>query len=288
VTEVARRTGGEVSAVYEIRGAETVRPLILKVYAPQWRAKLVKEVYVYRLLARHGIRPVPRVLHASPYGTAALPFAHTVMTRLDGRPLAEVAEPGGGVYRQMGELLAAMHRISQEHWGYVTTRVVDTRETNTAYMTDQFDRRVNDFRDRGGDPVVADAIRAHVAHHAHILGACTAPVLCHNDFHQGNVLVSFVDGAWRVTGCVDVEGAVAADPLFDLARTEYYALADPVARQEFFDGYGPLPPDGAQRLALYRLHHALELWNWAALAGKPADRCRATTDIAELLTWGGG
>ena len=286
VTEVLRRTGGEVSTVYEIRGAGAVRPLIVKIYAPQWRPKLLKEVYIYRLLSRGGIRHIPRVLHASPFGTPALPLAHSVMTLLPGRPLAEIRDDLAGtdlaaVYRQMGELLAAVHRITQSKWGYVTTRVVDIRPTNTAYMTDQFARRLRAFDELDGDPALAAAIDRHVARHADLFAACTEPVLCHNDFHQGNVLVS----GPQVTGFVDVEGAIAADPLFDLARTDYYALRDdPAARAAFLDGYGPLPPDWADRIALYQVHHAVELWNWATRIGKPADRFRALTDIDALLT----
>ena len=105
-------------------------------------------------------------------------------------------------------------------------------------------------------------------------------MLCHNDFHQGNVLV---DGG-TVTGFVDVEGAVAADPLFDLARTDYYALRDnPAGRVAFLAGYGALPADWAERVTLYQLHHALELWNWATRLGKPDDQFRALHDIESLL-----
>lgn len=283
VTEVVRRTGGEVSTVYEIRGARGVRPLVVKIYAPQWRPKLIKEVYIYRILARHGIRLVPRVLYAAPFGTAALPFAYTVMTRLPGRPLAEVTlgpAEVAGVYRRMGQVLAAIHRIVQDRWGYLTTRVVDTRPSNRAYMTDQFARRLREFADLGGDPALARAIARHVARHAHRFAACAAPVLCHNDFHQGNVLVEDA----RVTGFVDVEGAISADPLLDLARTDYYALReDPARRRAFLDGYGPLPPDSPDRIALYRLHHAVELWNWATRLDKPADRERALADIRATL-----
>jgi aminoglycoside phosphotransferase (APT) family kinase protein len=298
VTDVVARTGGEVSAVYELRGAGCARPLIVKVYAPQWRPKLIKEVYVYRLLARHGIRHIPRVLHAAPHGVPALPLAYTVMTLLDGRPLSELRDDLAGtdlagVYRQLGQLLAAVHRITQDHWGYLTTRVVDVKSTNTAYMTDQFARKLRVFDELGGTPALARAIARHVARHTDLFAACSGPVLCHNDFHDGNVLVSRSTGAvsderapgeWRVTGYVDVEGAVAADPLFDLARTDYYALRDdPTKRDAFLSGYGPLPPDWADRIAIYQLHHALELWNWAAPTGKAADRFRARADLEKIL-----
>ncbi len=301
VTDVVARTGGEVSTVYEIRGGGSARPLIVKIYAPEWRSKLVKEVYVYRLLARHGIRDIPRVLHAAPFGIPELPLAYTVMTRLDGQPLSQArADPAGlaradlaGVYRRMGQLLAAVHRIAQDDWGYVTTRVVDVKPDNTAYMTDQFARRLRDFGELGGDPALARAIDRHVARQTGLFAACSRPVLCHNDFHDGNVLVSRSSGsddalraprAWRLTGFVDVEGAVAADPLLDLARTDYHALRDdPATRHAFLSGYGPLPSDSADRIAIYQLHHALELWNWAASTGKPADLSRARSDLERLL-----
>jgi aminoglycoside phosphotransferase (APT) family kinase protein len=212
-----------------------------------------------------------------------------VLTRLDGEPLLAVRDQLAGgdlatVYRQMGQLLAAVHRITRNHWGYVTTRVVDIRPTNTEYMTDQFARKLARFGELGGDPALARAIDRHVTRHADLFAACAAPALCHNDFHEGNVLVSRSGGEWRVTGYVDVENVVSADPLLDLARTDYYALRDDEARRRaFIGGYGTLPPDWADRFAIYHLHHALELWNWAVSTGKPSDRSRAEADLEKLL-----
>jgi hygromycin-B 7''-O-kinase len=73
---------------------------------------------------------------------------------------------------------------------------------------------------------------------------------------------------WTLTGFIDVENAVAADPLLDLAKTDSYAIRGEEAKLSgFLDGYGRLPEDGTDRVRLYRLYHALELWDWFASIG---------------------
>jgi aminoglycoside phosphotransferase (APT) family kinase protein len=296
VTEVVPRNGGEVNAVYEVRGEGGVRPLIIKIYperwhstADRWRSKLAKEVYVYRLLARQGIRQIPRVLRYEAAGVPALPSAFAVLTLLDGRPLSSAGDRLTGpevdrVYREMGELLAAVHRITADRWGYVATSIVDSKPSNTAYMLDQFATKLIRFADLGGEPAMAGAIGRHVAARADVFAGCRQPTLCHNDFHDGNVLVAETTHGWRVTGFVDVENSVVADPLFDLAKTDYYALRDNQGkRHAFLRGYGPLPPDWAERIEVYRLHHALEFWNWSASTGKLGLLPEIRSDLENII-----
>jgi mycofactocin system transcriptional regulator len=280
VTGVVARGGGEVNSVYEVRGAGADRPFIVKVYperwgaALRWRSKLAKEVHVYRLLARHGIDEIPRILRHEPAGVPELPSAFAVLTSLDGEPLAAVRDrlTDGDidrVYEHMGRLLAAVHRITADRWGYLTTRLVDVQPSNTAYLTDQVTRRLRRFLELGGDPALARTIEGHFGRYEEVLAACRRPSLCHNDFHDGNVLVARLGAGWRVTGYVDVENAIVADPLLDLAKTDYYSLRhDATARRAFLRGYGPLPPDWETRVALYHAYHALEFWNWSAANGK--------------------
>jgi len=73
-----------------VRAFDT-RGVIVKVYAERRRWKLAKEVHVYDLLAANGITQVPRILAAEPDGTAALPQAHAMLTRVDGQPLSAVS-----------------------------------------------------------------------------------------------------------------------------------------------------------------------------------------------------
>jgi hygromycin-B 7''-O-kinase len=287
VTDVVARTGGRLSTVYEVRYAGSPDAVIVKIYAEPWRWKLAKEVHVYGILGDHGAGPVPTILHAE-HGTGLIGSAFTVMTRLAGRPLSEVigAFDAGEirtVYRQLGAALSAVHRIGQDAYGYLTTHVLDPVPDNTAYMTRQFAKKLREFTELGGDPALHDLVQAHVAERVASFARCVAPRLCHNDLHEGNVLVAREANGWTLTGFIDVENAVAADPLLDLAKTDYYAIRGDEAKMSgFLDGYGPLPHDGTERVRLYRLYHALELWDWFASIGDLAPLPGIADDLRAL------
>jgi aminoglycoside phosphotransferase (APT) family kinase protein len=289
VTEVIKRTGGEISTVFEIRCAPPTEPTIIKVYAEQWRWKQEKEIHVYRLLEQHGVGPVPRILHSrdedSPIGQA-----FTIMTRLDGVPVSAVrgdlsdAEVRG-VYRQLGACMARIHAVPQSAFGYLTTRIIDPEPTNSAYMRRQFDKKLAEFAALGGDPALHTAVEVHLTEQAGLFQHCLGAVLCHNDFHEGNALVARQPSGWTLTGFIDVENAIAADPLIDLAKTDYYNVhGDPSKRQALYDGYGPLPPDAHDRIEIYRLYHALELWDWFASIGQVEPLPSIADDIRRMTT----
>jgi hypothetical protein len=79
-----------------------------------------------------------------------------------------------------------------------------------------------------------------------------------------------------VTGAVEVGGAVAAHPLFDLARTDYWSTrGDPEKRAGLREGYGQsLGPDQEAAIDIYALHHALALWNGSLERTVGIERCR--------------
>jgi aminoglycoside phosphotransferase (APT) family kinase protein len=260
------------TAVYEIPG----EALVLKRYVAESRWKQAKEVHVYSLLA--GVAGVPTVVDVdTEHGV-------TVMTRVAGEPLSSLELPDAAmrdVYRQIGALLAAVHAIAQPAFGYLTTELLDPVPHNTAYMTERFATKLTEFAEFGGDPVVHRLASAWVAERSGLLGLCAAPALCHNDVHEGNVLV---DGG-QVTGFIDVENSIAADPLMDLAKAVQYDLSrSPVKVAGLLAGYGPLPANGLARIELYRLYHALELWDWFAEIGNTGPLDSIAADIRELAS----
>ncbi len=256
-------------------------PVFVKRYADGDRWKQAKELHVYALLAEHGV-PVPSVVRVD---TAA---AATELTLVPGVALSDAPVTGAAwrdVYRQIGALLAVVHEITQPEFGYLTTELVDPEPHNTVYMTRQFASKLAEFVERGGDPEVHVLASARVAERSGLFGHCTGAVLCHNDLHEGNVLVEPDGAGWRLTGLIDVENAIAADPLMDLAKTvQYEQSRSPVKFAGLLEGYGPLPADGLARLELYRLYHALELWDWFAQIGNTAPLDGIAADIRLLST----
>lgn len=142
VLELVRRTGSQLSSVYEARCADPTHDAILKVYAPEWAWKQTKEVRVYQMLTSIRGLTVPRVPHHVPDG-GPNGRAVTVLSLLPGRPLSEVSQdvdPAGipAFYREMGAALAAVHRIGQEAFGYLTDRIVQPETDNGTYMRRRF------------------------------------------------------------------------------------------------------------------------------------------------------
>ncbi|MFF5242816.1 amino acid adenylation domain-containing protein [Streptosporangium sp. NPDC000095] len=281
VREVVLRTGGEISAVYEVRCAD--RDLIVKIYPDVLTARLHKEVRVYELLRGSGAS-CPEMVHWD-VSRRDLPHAYAVMTKVPGRPLSEVS--GGlsaveiaGLYREMGRTLRAIHGVRVERFGPIDG---PQESSNEAYVGGQLDLRLAQFVEFGGDPELHAELSAHVRRDRHLLTRCDAPVLCHNDFHERNVMVAGSEGPGsplRMTGVIDMENALGGDPLMDLARTDYFAVrGDAERRRYLLEGYGDLPGDWPERLAFYRLCHALEQWHWLATLGETA----ALPVIAEQL-----
>jgi aminoglycoside phosphotransferase (APT) family kinase protein len=252
------------------------KPLIRKRYADGWQWKQAKEVHVYSLLA--DVPGVPAIV--------AVEDNVTTMTLVPGTPLSEANVPPEhhrSVYRQIGELLHTIHQLTQPEFGYLTTEIVDPETHNTAYMTRQFRVTLDRFLDLSGDPATHQLARDRVAERSGLFGLCPGAVLCHNDLHERNVLVEPDGGGWRLTGFVDVENAISADPMMDLAKTIQYELSrSPAKYSGLLEGYGPLPRSGLARIDLYRLYHAMELWNFFRDNGTTAPLKDIAFDIRQL------
>jgi len=274
VATMSRLHGGEMAAVYEIAFVDALRPsLVMKVYPEDLHWKMQKEITVLGLIGNRLSVPVPRILLADD-SKRLLDLNFAVMTRLEGTKLGLggleetlSAAERLSAYVQIGRLLREFHRIEMDAFGYIGAKGIGTpHATNRLYSTYQFRRKLDEFAERGGDARLAAKVAAHVAAREALLDDCTRPVLCHNDLHAGNLLARVLDGAVCLTGVVDFEGALAGDPLMDVAKAALYLK--PEDRCALLDGYGDLDREhGPQTLDLYHLLFVLELWCWMAQLG---------------------
>ncbi|HKQ80193.1 MAG TPA: phosphotransferase [Blastocatellia bacterium] len=262
---VAPLAGGNIHGVFEITCAKPPTKLVLKIYADEYQWKMEKEAYVYGLLAGRPGVTAPTVLVTDASKTL-WQQNYAIMTKLDGIMLREAADSMSSdqlcsVYREMGLMLKQVHQIRFDAFGYIGTRVIEPKMSNADYMQCQFDKRLDEFERLGADPVIQQTIKSYVDANTFLLGSCLSPSLCHNDFHDANVMVSRETG--RLVGILDVENAVAGDPLLDIAKTAIYPSQGNGPKLEcLLEGYGGLPPGGDARIQIYQLYHSLELWDW--------------------------
>src|SRR5262245_5932612 len=265
VQSVDPLAGGNINAVFEITCARLPTKLVLKSYDDTHHWKMEKEAFVYGLLANRPGVTVPTVLVTDASKTL-WPQNYIIMTKLDGVMLREAADAMTAVqlcsvYREMGLMLKHVHQVRFDAFGYVGTRVIDPKTSNADYMQCQFDKKLDEFQRLGGDPVIRQAVRSFMDTDSFLFGSCLSPSLCHNDFHDANVMVSRETG--RLVGVLDVENAVAGDPLLDIAKTAIYpSQGNGPKLESLLEGYGELPPDWNARLRIYQLYHSLELWDW--------------------------
>lgn len=259
VIAVKRFGGAGVSDVFEVVTDD--QSVVVKLFPPDYAWKLAKELSVYRLLEEHTTDvPVPRVVSADHEGHVL------VLERIEGLPTNNLhGDAVSRLYRELGRVLARLHTIELNAFGYLTAGgVVDAHVTNLDYMRSQFAKRLVSFAELGGDPALGDAISQHVRAREGLLSGRATPVLCHNDCHEGNVLVTH-ERTGAVAGVFDFENALAGDPLLDLAKTVAYSSRDrSVATDALAEGYGELPAGWRDSLDLYGLYHVLELWTWFA------------------------
>jgi hygromycin-B 7''-O-kinase len=241
VAAVSKVHGGEIAAVYEIAFGDTDQPVVLKVYPDFLHWKMQKEVTVASLIQARLSVPAPRILLADD-SKSLLGLNFILMTKLAGSILRRL-EPSltqdqlASAYRQIGRLLREFHRIPMDAFGYIGASGISTAHlTNHDYLSCQFDRKLKEFADRGGAASLAQRVAAYFLKRAYLLHECSRPVLCHNDLHTGNLLAQVKEGGVRLSGVLDFEGALAGDPLMDVAKALYYLNAE--ARNAVLEGYG--------------------------------------------------
>lgn len=269
--KVSRLHGGSTE-VYRIEFEGRADPLVLKIYGdePAWLP--AKEALVAGLIPGDVGVSIPRWL-AVDERRHHLPLRFALMTWLPGETARTLIATSDAVpvYRQMGEVLRRIHRIPMSTYGYIgAAGVMAPEPTNDAYMRRTFATVFRQFRDQSGDVDLARRLEIKAQSRFGLLACSAGPVLCHDDFHQGNVLVTRdAAGDFQVSGLIDFGNARAGDALFDLAKALMCAThEDPRSPEPLLAGYGKIDhPHPVEAIWLYTLFHRLSMFNWLTRLG---------------------
>lgn len=192
------------------------------------------ETEFYR--AAQGTLPVPEVVHA---GDDFL-----LMTALPGTTWFSQADQldRPPLRRELGRLVADLHKITGPEFGYPQKGLVST--WNTAFLA-MMDDVLRDAARFGVElPRPAEQIRGLVLARNTLLTGVRTASLIHFDLWDGNILVE--DG--RITGLIDGERAFWGDPVAEFVSLTLFGSVD----DELLEGYGAAV--NQELLSLYRVY----------------------------------
>ncbi|MDQ3709164.1 MAG: aminoglycoside phosphotransferase family protein [Actinomycetota bacterium] len=255
---------GAVGDVLGVRGTDG-SSYVLKAYGPHGSRRAATEVLALHLLGAVAEIPVPRVLLQGALAGGE-PLSYVLMTRLGGvrwadRRAGMNAQQSLALHRGVGQLLRQMHVLSRDQFGNVLS---DGPQWPSAWarVDARCDQLVGQHLRAGGPVELGHRVRRLVNDHRGALGSCVRPVLCHNDFIDGNLLVA-TTGEPRLCGVVDLERASWDDPLADLARTKLHArYHDTAAAEVLVKAYGVHSDDEHRRVAVHEVLHAMDERTW--------------------------
>jgi aminoglycoside phosphotransferase (APT) family kinase protein len=258
---------GAVSHVIGLRSLSN--SLVMKLFtADGSRSRAERERRALELVSDYAGVPLPRLVT---YGEipAPTPVPYLIMTRLPGvrwadrRPRLTVAE-SLVLHRRAGSLLRQFHRESHRHgprpFGGLLNNDPNWPSLDEAVM-ERREHLARRYRDHGGSAELIGQVERFLTRRQHALNSCQKTVLCHNDFIDGNLLVTAA-GDPVITGVIDLERASFDDPMADLAQTLRNAtFHQPSGAEELAAAYGVDAAD-QERLAIHDLLHTLAERVW--------------------------
>jgi aminoglycoside phosphotransferase (APT) family kinase protein len=206
--------------------------------------------------------PLPRLL-ASDFSRDFLDGDVVVLSNLKGRSWFELRDEidGDDVARlrhDLGEMVGALHEMKGTRFGYFQPGAAQGTTWREAFV-----RMVNDVLADAARfgvvlPVDGKVVRETFDRHASVMDAVATPSLVHFDLWEGNLLLTERGGRLEISGIIDAERAMWADPIADLVSVALFA--DIFDDRAFTAGYRvvqpglDITPEVRNRLAMYRAY----------------------------------
>lgn len=261
LTPTQRGAVGHVLGVHDAEG----RKYALKMYPADRSHRAAVEAGALNRLAGVLDVPVPVVACS---GSVEMPeqVAFVLMSWLPGvrwaqcRPTLTRAQ-SALLVEQAGALLRRIHDVPGSWFGDLLVPPT-ARSTPVDSASTRCDEVVQRYLEAGGPAKTAAQLELFVSARLASVDRCRTPVLCHNDFVDGNLFVSTV-GAPHISGVFDLERASWGDPLGDLALTRIHIRQHaPDLVTVLLAAYGVHEPHERTRLDVYEAMHLMDEWSW--------------------------
>ena len=157
-----------------------------------------------------------------------------IMERLPGRPLTQMRTADyDSVLRQVGDYLAQVHRLTEDHYGYLGAhRPMEPQPAWLDAFEIMWNKMIDDIAAVGHyDADESLLMRSLLDKYLNLLNRPVPASLLHMDIWHQNILV---DDEGNVTGLVDWDRALWGDPEIEFAVLDYCGISEPA----FWEGYG--------------------------------------------------
>lgn len=259
ITQTEYNNAGWFNTIY-ILSLSSGDDIVLKIFpSPEVRVMRYErnimqvEVECMRMIYKDNIVPVPEILYYDNSGEL-LGSEFYIMRKLEGCPFGSIRnefpkEKQSELDILMGQCCRKLNNIHNDRFGYYSNNSEKHRN-----WRDAFSMFIIDALEDGQDYNVKlaldyeDIYNLMMGSDPDIYNEVTTPSLVHWDLHDGNV---FVNDHGKITGILDFERAIWADPLMELN------FGVQIYKDDFNIGYGfdrQLTPNQKFRRAAYDLY----------------------------------
>jgi aminoglycoside phosphotransferase (APT) family kinase protein len=258
IRECRLMKGGLFNTTYHIRTAADDQGVVLRVAPvnPQLlfdfeKRMMSAEPMFFKLLQARDI-PTSEVVLYDDSSTVIereyIVFRYIRSIPMNDPGVPEAARPG--LYQEIGEMVAAMHQISSEAFGWQRP---DDGLARYATWSAFLRRFAGEIAERAADQGVFEEgeLKRFLAvfQEGAVFDQITQPRMVHADLWEGNILVRENEGHWSVAAIIDLDRAVFGDKEMEFAYPE-------MINSDFLRGYGAgldRSPEAVFRRKAYQL-----------------------------------
>lgn len=224
ITEIVPLTAGEFNSAYTVTADGVdyvlkVAPQIGNAHTLTYETDLMRqEVDFYRLIAEKTAVRVPKIYY-SDFSMEQIPAAFFIMEKLPGKPLSEIKlskAEHDAAYEKVGEMIAELHTISGEQFGYVQNGLCENWYLAVRQMVGNL---LKDCQKAGKRCKAGEELLCCIDRHQDLLRSVPC-VYTHFDIWDGNLFYTCQDGEVQLA-LIDTERSFWGDGIGDFCSLDF-------------------------------------------------------------------